>query len=327
MKKFLISIDTEGDNLWSWRAGDRITTENAKYLPRFQELCESFGFKPTYLTNYEMATDPFFVNYFKQRNLSGKCEIGMHLHAWNNPPEYDLPIRTDMEPGAPYLIEYPKEIMYQKIKRITNIIKNNFDDNPVTHRAGRWTTNDTYFSILDQIGYKIDCSVTPGKDWSNACGQSLGSIGSNYIDYSKYPYRIPNTNLVEIPVTVRKNHRLKIDKNISIRSVGIKKYIKKFYESKKGYGELWLRPGCNHGNLSDLLYLVDVILSDSKADYLMFMLHSSEFMPGCSPTFPTAEDIEKLYENLIILFTKISHGFCGATFKEYIEGMTLHERD
>ena len=90
MKKFLISIDTEGDNLWAWKTGDKITTENARFLPRFQELCEKYGFKPTYLTNHEMANDPFFVRYFKQRNLSGKCEIGMHLHAWNSPPNYDL---------------------------------------------------------------------------------------------------------------------------------------------------------------------------------------------------------------------------------------------
>ncbi|WP_395754844.1 hypothetical protein [Edwardsiella ictaluri] len=50
---FIITIDTEGDNLW--QNHDRITTENARYLPRFQLLCEKYGFKPVYLTNYEMA--------------------------------------------------------------------------------------------------------------------------------------------------------------------------------------------------------------------------------------------------------------------------------
>ncbi len=32
MKKFLISIDTEGDNQWHWRLGDSITTEKCKIL-------------------------------------------------------------------------------------------------------------------------------------------------------------------------------------------------------------------------------------------------------------------------------------------------------
>ena len=55
MKKpaFIITIDTEGDNLWQNHRV--IKTENARYLARFQALCERFGFKPVWLTNYEMA--------------------------------------------------------------------------------------------------------------------------------------------------------------------------------------------------------------------------------------------------------------------------------
>ena len=40
---FLITIDTEGDGT---------NPENARFLPRFQKLCEQFLFKPTYLTNF-----------------------------------------------------------------------------------------------------------------------------------------------------------------------------------------------------------------------------------------------------------------------------------
>ena len=58
---FLITIDTEGDDLWSHPRN--ITTKNARYLPRFQKLCESYGFKPTYLVNYEMANSTFFKEF------------------------------------------------------------------------------------------------------------------------------------------------------------------------------------------------------------------------------------------------------------------------
>ena len=58
-------------------------------------------------------------------------------------------------------------------------------------------------------------------------------------------------------------------------------------------------------------------LKEENTDYLMFMLHSSELMPGGSPTFRTNEDIEKLYSDLETLFAYIS-GFCeGKTLKEY----------
>ena len=58
---FLISIDTEGDDLWS--VPEEVTTENARYLPRFQSLCERHGLKPTWLTNYEMAESPAFGEF------------------------------------------------------------------------------------------------------------------------------------------------------------------------------------------------------------------------------------------------------------------------
>lgn len=315
MKKFLISIDTEGDNLWNWRVGDNITTENAKYLPRFQELCESYGFIPTYLTNYEMATDPFFIKYFKQRSLSGKCEIGMHLHAWNSPPEYNLTVRIDVKPGAPYLIEYPQEFMFKKVELMTNTLESAFEQKPLTHRAGRWATNSLYFNVLQHFGYKIDCSVTPGMDWSRTPGQSPDSYGSNYATYPKTPYVIEGTDILEIPVTVRDNHRLKLGQN-----PGLRKTIRKFKEAKKGHGSLWLRPRNNKDNLEDLLYLVDLVSKDKKTDYLMFMLHSSEFMPGGSPTFTTEDSINWLYNNISVLFDKIKDNYVSVSFKEYLKG-------
>src|SRR5207244_12910204 len=51
--------------------------------------------------------------------------------------------------------------------------------------------------------------------------------------------------------------------------------------------------------------------------YLEFMLHSSELMPGGSPSFRNASDIERLYESLEILFDGLSTWCCGATLKEF----------
>lgn len=56
-KKFIITIDTEGDGQWNPEAP--CSTANAKYIPRFQELSEKYGFYPTWLTNYEMVNDPY----------------------------------------------------------------------------------------------------------------------------------------------------------------------------------------------------------------------------------------------------------------------------
>lgn len=309
-KKFLISIDTEGDNLWVWKNGDKITTENAKFLPRFQSLCDKYGFKPTYLTNYEMASDDYFVSFANQALKKGTCEIGMHLHAWNTPPDFELVTRTDITPGAPYLVEYPADVMEAKIAFMTDLLKRNFGIDPITHRAGRWAMNNTYFSLLQKYGYLCDCSVTPGKDWSKASGQSPDSFGSDYTTSPIMPYKVQNTNIIEIPMTVREDHRLR--KN---PGEGIRKMMRNHFRAIKGQGKIWLRP--DGRNLDDLLYLTDYITKSSKDDYLMYMLHSSEFMPGGSGRFDTKEKIEKLYNDLEILFEYISKSFEGKTIGDY----------
>ena len=56
---FIITIDTEGDNQWA--DTKEIFTTNTKGLSMFQDLCNRYGYKPVYLTNYEMACDDEFV--------------------------------------------------------------------------------------------------------------------------------------------------------------------------------------------------------------------------------------------------------------------------
>jgi hypothetical protein len=52
-------------------------------------------------------------------------------------------------------------------------------------------------------------------------------------------------------------------------------------------------------------------------NYAEFMLHSSEFMPGGSPTFRTADSIERLYHDLEQLFSAAADYFTGATLQEF----------
>ncbi len=69
-----------------WSRPSAITTRNANFLPRFQSLCESYGLKPTYLTNYEMASSPSFREFGKEILKRQSGVVGMHLHSWNSPP-------------------------------------------------------------------------------------------------------------------------------------------------------------------------------------------------------------------------------------------------
>ncbi len=304
MKSFLITIDTEADNQWDF--DHEISTECAKFLPRFQELCEKFGFKPTWLTNYEMANDDFFCHYMKEKLDDGLCEIGMHLHAWNTPPDYALK-KTLRE--RDYLIEYPVEVMDAKIATMTDLIERNFGSRPVSHRSGRWTTNQEYFKILKKYGYKVDCSVTPHVDWTNCVGVT-GIAGSNYLKCPEKPYYIYE-DILEVPMTIRRKHMFVWERPYSLYTLC--REMKRFVFGRNQ----WLRPD---GSLLEkpLMKLVDIVSAENQ--YLMFMIHSSELMPAGSPNFKTAESIERLYEIIEAVFRKATLlGYKGKTLKEYSE--------
>ena len=303
MKYFIITIDTEGDNLWSWKQGNKIKTDNTLFLQRFQLLAEQYGFKPVWLSNYEMLSDDRYIEFISKVVSNNAGELGMHLHAWSTPPEYTLPIRHD---NAPYLVEYPFEIMEEKISQITQYISDRTGVKPISHRAGRWAMDDKYYALLEKYGYTIDCSVTPHIDWSKSIGQTENGRGCDYSSYPEEPYFIGN--VLEIPVTVRQKKSLILNEKKSIHSLS-----RSIYHMLTG-STLWLRP--DGKNLNELLYLVKVI-KNSNSDYLMFMIHSSELMPGGSPTFKNKEAIEKLYIDLKILFEKISENFQGCTLCEY----------
>jgi hypothetical protein len=311
MKHFIITIDTEGDNLWEHRLGDPIATKNSQYIPRFQKLCNEYNFKPVYFTNYEMVNDDFLVNFLVSELDKGNCEIGLHPHAWNNPPNYELPVNGERY-GQSYLIEYPISIMRQKIEILYNLLRKKFNTDIVSHRAGRWAMNQDYFDILAEFGLKIDCSVTPHISWENAYGLSPGSKGTDYAMYPENSYivKTSSTDILEIPVTIRHLHVLPH----TIRIRPFLPAVKRFITGKT----VWLRP--NGNNLQDMLLLINTIQT-SKTNYLMFMLHSSELMPGGSPTFKTAESIECLYRDLEIIFDKIIENFKGITIKNYCESV------
>lgn len=75
----------------------------------------------------------------------------------------------------------------------------------------------------------------------------------------------------------------------------------------------WLRPrqGMLHNDL-----VAEKTLAEGN-DYVEFMLHSSEFMPGGSPTFKDEADIEQLYQDLEELFSWLAGRTKGMTLAEY----------
>ncbi len=312
---FIITIDTEGDNLWENH--NLISTKNTHYLPRFQALCEKYAFKPVYLTNYEMAVDDDYVAFARDVIARGTGEVGMHLHAWNSPP-LD-PLTDDDWRYKPYLIEYPAGLIRSKVEFMTRLLEDTFQTKMLSHRAGRWAFNEYYAALLIEFGYVVDCSVTPKVNWQFSPGNPEGKGGTNYRDFPSHAYfmdekniaRAGTSSLLEVPMTIQYKHS------------GLMNSLKSGYDRLRGTRRSpsvnWLRP--SGGNVENMKRVVRQSLDEGQ-DYVEFMLHSSEFMPGGSPTFATEQHIERLYQDLEQLFSWLSERTVGKTLAEYYQAKT-----
>jgi hypothetical protein len=298
--KFVISIDTEGDNQWDH--GREITVENIKFVPRFQNLCDKYNIRPTYLVTSEVCEDAFAREIFSEYQIKAKAEIGTHLHSWTTPPFSDREGYRYNDPNHAFATELSEDILIEKIKNLTNQVESSFGNRPRSFRSGRFGFNEILARVLSENGYLVDSSVTPFINWSLHKGIPGGTGGSDFMKSSPYPYKynFATGSLIEVPVTILPtrfplnrswalaNHYFSnLDKNILL------KVFRKFYFRNQ---PLWLRPHpvMNIDMLAELL--AETITKELP--YIVMMFHSSELMPGCSIYRKDNESIEKLYDLL-----------------------------
>lgn len=304
---FLITIDTEGDNLWA--GPSQITTENSRWLGRFQILCERFGFKTTYLTDYEMALCPVFRALARDVLRRGAGELGAHLHAWNTPPIQ--PITENDHACGPYACEYPPELVRQKLGFLTRLLEDTFEVKMTSHRAGRWGFDGNSARVLTDLGYIVDSSITPGLSWESSPGKPQGSGGPDYTACPRQPYfvdfsdvrRPGDSPLMEIPATILPTSPRLVDalrRRLPSRGL-LRRAVNRVFPPLT-----WLRP--DGRNRNRMLRLLERARTERRP-YVQFMLHSSELMPGASPAFPDASAIEKLYCDLEAVFTAVAGRF------------------
>ena len=69
---FVISVDTEEDFAFYDSKNHYTSVDNVSELNRFQDLCEQYQFKPTYLCTYQVAKNDssrdFLISFF-EKNL------------------------------------------------------------------------------------------------------------------------------------------------------------------------------------------------------------------------------------------------------------------
>lgn len=315
---FVITLDTEPDNEWARPREPR--TENARFVPRFHELCVRHGLKVTYLMTLEMAQDDFLRDYLRPRLAAGECEVGAHLHPWNTPPL--LPVCEDDYRHHPYPFEYPADVQRAKLATLVDTIERQYGARPRAYKAGRWGLDGVHAGLLAEFGFTVDTSVCPGVNWGPSKGHPAGSGGPNYNRAPAKPYRLSADDvcrpgdlpLWEIPPTIV------FYSPLGRYVPGVKALYRRFRKVRRAFdrfhlGSEWLRPYPHM--TAERLQRVVAIARRSGTPVLNLTFHSSECMPGGSPYNKTEASIEDLYRRLEAFFAFLR--------RNDVEGVTLSE--
>jgi len=319
----IITVDTEADDQWS---GTReLKVRNLAFIPRFQDLCERHGLSPTYLCTWEVAEAPEFDDILAEPARRGAAEIGTHLHPWSTPP-FDGKVvvdgfDVDWYPAFPS--ELPLESFRNKLSKLTERLAERAGRRPTSYRSGRWGMAAEHVGPLVELGYVVDSSVTPLKDWSPQRG--VRTPGPDFRGAPAQPYRLGTRDLMspgdsklwELPMSILQAHPImrRVPGGERLRTLFCKTRLGRGLSHRLGFDPVWFRP-YPHVSAAGLLRVYQAARA-ARRPYLMMMTHSSELMPGGSPHHPDAPSIEALYEKLDRVFARLAADGCrGATLTE-----------
>jgi len=278
MPYLVVTIDTEIDSP-EWKPEFPYSLKNIKAIPKLQDLFKKHGVRPTYLITYPVATNKESIDVLASARLEG-AEIGAHLHPWTTPPFHSEKERYEL--SYPHLSDLEKE----KLVNLTQAIRKTFGVRPISYRAGRYGVDDESFKILNELGYKVDSSVTPTMNWANDGGPDFSKIKNIQ------PYILEG--ILEVPISIAVKgmsfagySKLSPKIKAILRKIGLVKTV-------------WLRPSIF--TFEEMKWLSDLILGkgDVKASdhVLNMMFHSNELMAGTSPYIKTEKEEKDFWEKL-----------------------------
>lgn len=322
MDRYLvITVDTEAD----WYNPEQLKLRNITAIPDFQDECVQYGFIPTYLVTYEVASRDESLSVLQP--IAGKklCEIGHHLHVWSTPPfETPSPGGTDSTWMHGLQSELPDPLFEAKMLMLHNTIRKNFGLAPTSHRAGRWAIDTRTLKWLSGHNYLADSSMTARKTWWFTRGKKT-RIGVNSARVSNNPY-FPSLSDITMPAT-RDSDRigiLEIPVSAAGTAFGALQRTRGFGLFSAGLnktgcyrlGMVSFRPSYPVPDALFSRWLERLFQSDLKV--VNFMFHSNELHTGTSPYSRTENrtaDVRKRIRK--VMDTARSYGFSGISLSGY----------
>jgi len=301
--KLIVSLDTECDKGPAWKVRQPLSFLNiVEGIPdRLQPLFEKYGIKPTYLLSPEILKDDACVEIF--RSLEGRAELGTHLHAEFIDPYPDW--STDNTNA--FQSDFPPKIEFQKLKNLTELFENKIGRAPTSFRAGRFGMSNYTLGFLEELGYKVDSSVTPYTWWWRRKGEGINFLGAP--DQPYHPSRNDcrkhgDMQILEVPITLTNPFWEKVPVAILLAINPINRLQTIFLNIvfKDHLRSKWLRP--TYSTAKEMLAITKHQYHKTKGirSVICMMFHSNEATPSMSPYNLTETQVNSFLERLNAYF-------------------------
>lgn len=186
-----VVVDVEEEFDWAAPFDPANTSVTAlRHIHRAQRLFDRHGLRPTYAVDYPVATQAEGYEPLREILADGRCHIGAQLHPWVTPPAGEIVGKRHSFPG-----NLPPGLERAKLVRLKAALEDTFGLSPLLYKAGRYGVGPNTAGLLHSLGFRIDASLVPSRDY-----RPLG--GPDFRDSPLGPFWFgPGRSLLEIPVT------------------------------------------------------------------------------------------------------------------------------
>ena len=271
-----ITIDTECDHDLHWVRSRPLKFDSVIHgVPEaLQPVFNDVGAIPTYLLTVEVMEDSQCVDVL--RTLSGRHELGTHLHSAFIEPEKKFHDYAGID-SPDFQCHCAHDVEYAKLANLTDLFVRRFGYPPVSFRAGRFGAGPNTIDSLARLGYSVDTSVTPHIRWKHPDGDV------DYRHAPEQPYFPASGSLItpsdgagksviELPVTMKK----------------------RFMRGPK-----WFRPWFSSvDRMQEVVDYHTARYRDEPVILLNMMFHSMEVTPGASPYTASDSDVKRYLHDL-----------------------------
>lgn len=253
-----------------------------------QAVFDAAGVRPIYVVDYPVAANAGAAALLREIAGDGRCEIGAHLHPWVTPPHHEQLGPRNSFPG-----NLPRELERAKLQSVCDAIERTFGTRPRCYQAGRYGFGPGTATILEELGFDVDVSASPGFDFSFEGGPDYleRDAHARWFGASRALLAVPMTGAIVgwLPGLRTSLYRwAHAPLPRALRSAAVLARIglaERIRLSPEGFSS------------ADLAHLVRFLLDRGVRVFALGM-HSPTFKPGCTPYVADAAQLARFLDTL-----------------------------